>query len=123
MVDAFGVTGYEGVFRKCAEVVMKLLRDHQETLMNVLETFIHDPLVEWSVKPSSRRGGGINRNGHEVNNEEAMRHLQSIEKKLTGRVQTANLPLSVAGQVQQLIAQATSPDNLSQMYVGWAPYL
>ena len=117
MVDAFGVTGYDGVFRRCAEVVMKLLREHQETLMNVLETFIHDPLVEWSVKPSSKRSGdyGSHTGGREAKNEEAMRHLATIEKKLSGRIQSTNLPLSVAGQVQNLIKDATSIDNLCQM--------
>ncbi len=33
-----------------------------------------------------------------------------------------NIPLSVAGQVNFLIKEATSEENLSQMYIGWAPY-
>jgi serine/threonine-protein kinase ATR len=43
-----GVTGYDGVFRKAGEVTMKLLRANSDTLMSVLESFIHDPLVEWN---------------------------------------------------------------------------
>ena len=50
LVDAFGVTGYEGVFRRCCEVSLRVLRDNKETLMTVMETFIHDPLLEWSKK-------------------------------------------------------------------------
>ena len=58
----------------------------------------------------------------------------SIENKLNGLVEARkknssnnskskiNLPLSVAGQVQFLIKEATSVDNLSQMYQGWAPW-
>lgn len=47
MVDALGVTGVEGVFRKAAELTMQLLRDNKDVLMSVLDAFIHDPLVEW----------------------------------------------------------------------------
>ena len=47
MVDGFGVTGIEGCFRIACELTMQLLRDNRECLMNVLEAFIHDPLVEW----------------------------------------------------------------------------
>ena len=34
-----------------------------------------------------------------------------------------NVSLSVAGQVQHLIKEATSKENLSQMYIGWGAYL
>ena len=47
MLDALGLWGYEGVFRRCAEVTMTVLRQSKETLLSVLEPFIHDPLVEW----------------------------------------------------------------------------
>jgi len=32
------------------------------------------------------------------------------------------LEFSVAGQVERLIAEATSDENLAQMYVGWMPW-
>lgn len=47
MVDGFGITGVEGVFRIACEVTMALLRDNKDCLMSVLDAFIHDPLVEW----------------------------------------------------------------------------
>ena len=47
MVDALGVTGVEGVFRIASELSLQLLRDNKDILMSVLDTFIHDPLVEW----------------------------------------------------------------------------
>ena len=31
-------------------VAMKVLRMNKDSLMNVLETFLHDPLVEWIKK-------------------------------------------------------------------------
>jgi phosphatidylinositol kinase/protein kinase (PI-3 family) len=32
-------------------------------------------------------------------------------------------PRTVGGQVQQLLREAADPDNLSRMYIGWAPWL
>ena len=52
----------------------------------------------------------------------AKRSLQTIERKLDGLMKVG-LPLSVAGQVDQLIQDATSPKLLRQMYIGWAPYM
>jgi phosphatidylinositol kinase/protein kinase (PI-3 family) len=43
-----------GVFRKAAEISLQILRTNSESLMTVLEAFVHDPLVEWvkvSVSP------------------------------------------------------------------------
>jgi phosphatidylinositol kinase/protein kinase (PI-3 family) len=36
-----------GVFRKAAEISLQILRTNSESLMTVLEAFVHDPLVEW----------------------------------------------------------------------------
>jgi hypothetical protein len=33
------------------------------------------------------------------------------------------LPLSVEGQVNKMIAEATSSENLIQLYVGWMPWV
>ena len=35
----------------------------------------------------------------------------------------SSLALSVQGQVHRLILEATSDENLAQMYVGWMPWL
>jgi serine/threonine-protein kinase ATR len=47
LIDGLGVTGVEGVFRIACEMTMQLLRDNKDSLMSVLDAFIHDPLVEW----------------------------------------------------------------------------
>jgi len=117
MVDAFGVTRIEGVFRKCCEESLRVLRENRESLMSVLETFIHDPLCEWNKKRASEKSG-------EIENELALKNLMTIERKLQGiQFQNTNMPLSVEGQVHELIKQATSIDNLSVMYIGWAAYM
>lgn len=50
MVDALGVSGYEGTFRKSCEVTLEFLRSHEDMVMTMLETFLHDPINDWSKK-------------------------------------------------------------------------
>ena len=40
----------------------------------------------------------------------------------TGASREDSLPLSVEGQVQRLIEEATAVENLVQMYIGWQPW-
>ncbi len=60
---------------------------------------------------------------------QALEHVGNIERRLQGflhfksKTKIINLPLSVEGQVNQLIAEATNIDNLAQMYIGWAAYM
>ncbi|KAI7138898.1 hypothetical protein KC324_g16509, partial [Hortaea werneckii] len=46
---AMEVSNIEGSFRTTCEHVMRLLRDNKESLMAVLEAFIHDPLLNWRL--------------------------------------------------------------------------
>jgi serine/threonine-protein kinase ATR len=102
---------------------LSVLRTNRESLMSVLETFLHDPLCEWT----KRKNTSTTRDETgEAENEMAVRYLKVIDKKLVGFTQASlkiGLPLNVEGQVSELIQQATDPENLSRMYIGWAPYL
>jgi serine/threonine-protein kinase ATR len=53
----------------------------------------------------------------------AVRILDEIETELRGQVAMDSVPLSVHGQVAQLIREATSQANLAQMYIGWMAWL
>ena len=112
MVDAFGVTGYEGVFRKASESAMRLLRHNEETMMTVLEAFIHDPSVDM-VKRQRVRG----EKHKDVPNppETPDEILEGIGRKLKGLWLDDKVPLSVEGHVDVLIAKATDPVNLCAM--------
>lgn len=46
LVHALGPTGYEGTFRRCAEVTMRLLRREIHPLMAVFRPLYFDALVE-----------------------------------------------------------------------------
>ncbi|XP_034113609.1 serine/threonine-protein kinase Smg1 [Drosophila albomicans] len=49
MVNALGITGVEGAFRLGCEYVLKVMRKERETLLTLLEAFVYDPLVDWTV--------------------------------------------------------------------------
>ncbi|KAI9151477.1 Serine/threonine-protein kinase tor2 [Paramyrothecium foliicola] len=46
---AMEVSNIEGSFRITCEHVMKVLRENKESVMAVLEAFIHDPLLTWRL--------------------------------------------------------------------------
>jgi phosphatidylinositol kinase/protein kinase (PI-3 family) len=52
----------------------------------------------------------------------ARKLLGDVHNRLHGVI-AAGMPLGVLGQVQELLRQATSLENLSQMYEGWMPYI
>ncbi|CAN8236301.1 unnamed protein product [Cochlearia groenlandica] len=112
MIDGLGITGYEGNFMRVCEITLTVLRTHRETLMSILETFIHDPLVEWTKTHKS--------SGVEVQNPHAQRAISSIEARLRGVV--VGVPLPVEGQARRLIADAVSLENLGKMYIWWMPW-
>ncbi|KAE9018394.1 Serine/threonine-protein kinase [Phytophthora fragariae] len=86
IIDAFGITGYEGVFRRVSEVTMHLLRENKETLRSVLESFIHDPLVEWGRRGKATQGSGksIPDLPSERTKEETRLVLNTIDDRLRG---------------------------------------
>ncbi|KAK6118684.1 hypothetical protein DH2020_047597 [Rehmannia glutinosa] len=111
MIDGLGITGYEGTYLRVSEITLSILRAHKETLMSVLETFIHDPLVEWT---KSHKSSGV-----EVQNPHAQRAISNIEARLQGVVvgvgAAPSLPLAVEGQARRLITEAVSLKNLGKM--------
>lgn len=49
IAQALGPTAIEGTFRQSCERVISLLRSDKEVLLQMLEAFIYDPLVDWSA--------------------------------------------------------------------------
>jgi serine/threonine-protein kinase ATR len=134
IVDAFGVAGVEGAFRPAAEATLAALRAHRETLLSVLETFVHDPLVEWSRGAAAAAalavGGSVGGRqaaaaaaAAEADNPQAQDAMATMRGRLTGTLlgvrSTPCLPLAVPGQVARLIDEATDRGNLADMYIWW----
>ena len=147
IIDGFGLTGIEGVYRRSCEVTMAVMRENAQTLLSVLHTFLYDPLLEWkkdtstaaaagrdqsliSVLPPPIAGyghdGGVGDRGGTYDVNTAAEKLSEVEQKLQGVVNVATrdtFPLSVNGQVDCLIKDACSENNLAQMYMGWMPWV
>lgn len=51
IIDGMGITGYEGVFRRCCEETMKVLRNNYASLITIFEVFLYDPLYQWNLSP------------------------------------------------------------------------
>ncbi|THH30677.1 hypothetical protein EUX98_g3507 [Antrodiella citrinella] len=58
----------------------------------------------------------------EVRNERALSVFKRVQHKLTGRDFNPEHPLSVQAQVDKLILQATSIENLCQCFSGWCAF-
>ncbi|XP_030468800.2 serine/threonine-protein kinase TOR-like isoform X2 [Syzygium oleosum] len=182
LVKAMEVSGVEGNFRLTCENVMQVLRTNKDSVMAMMEAFVHDPLINWRLFPKlsvlasahvpsvmnseessqsrelalPQRGAwerellqAIDQlgNANEVLNKQAVAVMARMSDKLTGRdfsdssfssisdqhsLNHCNLTsgdshkvdhgLSVKLQVQKLIVQATSQENLCQNYLGWCPF-
>lgn len=106
MTDAMGITGIEGIFRITCEVTGTLVRENESSLMNILETLIYDPLLDWKTL------------------ENPQEHLRKVRRKIRGLLDDSEgLPTNIHGQVDILIQQAISEQNLARMYGGWAAYV
>ncbi|KAK7494518.1 hypothetical protein BaRGS_00014171, partial [Batillaria attramentaria] len=150
IVDGMGVTGVEGVFRRCCEKTMEVMRGHKESLLTIVQVLLHDPLSEWTLSPhkvyalQARRDrrdcdtadisatmntaetdldmdGGKSDRSQEPVNKLAERVLLRLQQKLQGLED--GVTLSVAGQVNHLIQTARDPHNLSHLFPGWQPYI
>ncbi|PON35174.1 Phosphatidylinositol 3-kinase, Vps34 type, partial [Parasponia andersonii] len=51
IIDGMGATGVEGVFRRCCEETLSVMRTNKEALLTIVEVFIHDPLYKWALSP------------------------------------------------------------------------
>ncbi|KAG0659340.1 hypothetical protein C6P45_001859 [Maudiozyma exigua] len=150
LVNAMEVSGIEGSFRITCENVMRVLRNNKESLMAILEAFAFDPLIHWgfdlptekireetgiqipTANPSELlRKGAITASDAakmeieqqtEIRNARAVLVLRRITNKLTGNDILKHHELNVDDQVDKLIKEATSIENLCQHYVGWCPF-
>lgn len=147
---AMEVSGIEGSFRITCEHVMRVLRDNKESLMAILEAFAYDPLINWGFDFPTKamaeatgievpqvnvaellRRGQIDeaeavkltkQNDVEIRNARAALVLKRITDKLTGNDIKRLHGLDVPTQVDKLIQQATSVENLCQHYIGWCSF-
>eukprot|EP01060_Flectonema_neradi_P007848 TRINITY_DN15560_c0_g1_i5.p1 TRINITY_DN15560_c0_g1~~TRINITY_DN15560_c0_g1_i5.p1 ORF type:complete len:3059 (+),score=454.29 TRINITY_DN15560_c0_g1_i5:148-9177(+) len=49
LIKAMDLAGVEGLFKRTSEDVMKVLRKNKDSLMSMLSSFLHDPLINWRL--------------------------------------------------------------------------
>ncbi|KAL8292423.1 hypothetical protein RQP46_001035 [Phenoliferia psychrophenolica] len=133
LTSAMEASGVEGTFKITAQNTMRVLRDNKESIIAVLEAFVHDPLINWRLVQGGRQvegraGNGENAatarrpRGDETNvldedaveqiNARALQVIERVQQKLTGRDFKPTIVLNVENQVAKLIEQASSLENL-----------
>ncbi|KAG5269701.1 hypothetical protein AALO_G00205070 [Alosa alosa] len=146
IVDGMGITGVEGVFRRCCEKTMEVMRSSQEALLTIVEVLLYDPLFDWTMNPlkafylqqqldeqaelnatlnptpadeleAHRKASSDSQSFNKV----AERVLLRLQEKLKGV--EGGAVLSVGGQVNLLIQQAMDPKNLSRLFPGWQAWV
>ncbi|KLO07453.1 hypothetical protein SCHPADRAFT_1001651 [Schizopora paradoxa] len=129
VVDGFGISGTEGVFRRCAEETLRVLREGSAVIKTVLEVFKYDPLHSWTanaLRLQKAQGGSsmINleseRFGIGIDMESGSED-ENADRALSGVVRKLDKSLSVEFTVNELISEATDDTNLAQMFHGWSP--
>ncbi|KDQ11887.1 hypothetical protein BOTBODRAFT_162335 [Botryobasidium botryosum FD-172 SS1] len=131
MVDGLGLTGTEGVFRRCAEETLRVLRDGSDIIKTVLDVFKYDPLHAWTANPIKINNAQVNESdlSSDVDVDENVPNTDSdtvggdADRALSSVAQKLDKSMSVEYTVNELIAAATEPRNLSQIYQGWSPHL
>lgn len=76
------------------------MRQNEVALMNIIETIMYDRNMDHSIQKA----------------------LRKLRNKIRGIDPRDGLLLSVSGQAETLIQEATSTENLSKMYIGWLPF-
>ncbi len=145
MLDAFGPTGADGLYTGALTESMRTLRKNRDTLLSVLEPFLNDPVINFSKSKSQQKSKEDKDANKKKDAKNAKTSIAKIEGRLNGEynlmnpnhgkvkgnktapcttVDTAHITqLSVEGQVQKMITEATSHENLVQVYVGWMPWI
>jgi serine-protein kinase ATM len=139
IVDGMGLSGVEGVFRRCCNFTLEALRQDQYSIMTILDVLRYDPLYSWSISPlrlqrmqenkkqeaDGQAGEGDGAAGTGLTalaNRKAVNNPSEADRALTVVARKLGKSLSVEATVNELIQQAVDERNLAVLYCGWAAY-
>lgn len=142
IVDGMGITGTEGVFRRCCEFSLDAMRDETYSIMTILDVLRYDPLYSWSISPvrlaklqdarsrsaddpgdaaedAHAHGPDTDRPNNPNNpNNKPLNEPSEADRALEVVRKKLSKTLSVAATVNDLINQATDERNLAVLYSG-----
>ncbi|CAG59928.1 uncharacterized protein GVI51_H04433 [Nakaseomyces glabratus] len=138
IIDGFGITGVEGIFRRTCEQVLNVLSRDSEKVMCVLNILKWDPLYSWAVSPFKKHKYMYDDNleGHMTT---ATNNSKVIERKLTPKLDSDENQqsyralkgvqekldrngLTIEATVEKLIQEAVDESNLALIFNGWSPF-
>ena len=114
LIKAMEVAGIEGNFRITCENVMNVMRTNADSMIAVLEAFVHDPLIDWFKRGTDK--------ADTTAEDYAVNKLNRIKDKLAGQDFDEVSQLDVHAQVDKLIENATAHEKLAEHYTGWCPF-
>jgi ataxia telangiectasia mutated family protein len=142
LVDGLGMSGTEGVFRRCAEETLRVLRERTAVIDTVLQVFKHDPLHSWYeglvlkeqvilIESPSRTANpfklkraqnlGSSDDPSAVTDRSDSFAEDNADRAIRGVLHKLDKSLSVEYTVNELITIATDEQNLSMIFGGECP--
>ncbi|CAK7213142.1 Serine/threonine-protein kinase tel1 [Sporothrix curviconia] len=141
IVDGMGITGVEGVFRRCCEFTLDAMREETYSIMTILDVLRYDPLYSWSISPvrlaklqdarsrtdeaaaaaaaavgGDTSAGGGGEDDADVRNRVVVNEPSEADRALEVVRKKLSKTLSVAATVNDLINQAADERNLAVLY-------
>ena len=111
IVNAFGISGTEGMFRNTFENILYVLRKNKSSIFAQLEIFVHEPIF------ASRTEQG---DGNSIMNRVSMK-LNGFDPEIDPGTKITH-ELSVEEQSDYLISIASDYRRYATHYEGWCPY-
>ncbi|KAK7199752.1 phosphatidylinositol 3-related kinase [Novymonas esmeraldas] len=119
LTDVMGVLGANGPFQATCEVALRCEMRNKSAVMSIVETLLHEPLVEWRRQSSRSQASS----GPKQLMERVARRLDGFLDLYAVPAQRDTLALNVESQVSKLIHHASDLENLSQMYIWWMAWI
>ena len=120
LVTAMEVSGIEGNFRSTCESVISMLRNNKDSVLAMLEAFVHDPLINWRllVRPSQEDVAARSRSASGAAHSRS-RRTGAEGTTVGGRSRSASITLapedvsSLLGSSQAQVAQVAAAQAMS----------
>ncbi|KAI5807112.1 hypothetical protein EDC01DRAFT_638230 [Geopyxis carbonaria] len=132
IVDGMGVTKTDGVFRRCCEFTLEVLRNESYNIITILDVLRYDPLYNWAISPVRLNRIQNQRSDEQVGDDETTVNRLTKPKEEPGEAEAdralavvakkLSKTLSVGATVNELIQQSGDERNLAVLYSGWAAY-
>lgn len=126
IVDGMGILGVEGVFKRCCEFTLTVMRKEQANIRAILDVLKYDPLYSWTIslvkknriQSKADRHADTTDGGHALEpniGSEAARALLVVEKKLSDT-------LSASTVINELVGIAMDVERLALLFAGWSAW-